>query len=176
VGCKNIKDFAKNISDKSITIIKDEKTLIPVLGNIVSISTKAVALTGVEYEIKLNTSFCERLRLKFGGESFVIPLEPDEALIEKIVLSCRNADRVIIGAYNASTHKGQIDLINSISKVNSNIIVVSLRNPYDILKFKNVSTYINAYEYTDLSVESSIKVIGGEIKPFGVSPVKIKII
>ncbi|MDF2881644.1 MAG: Beta-glucosidase [Clostridiaceae bacterium] len=175
VGCKENKDFARKISNKSITVLKNERNLIPVSGRVVSISTKASALTGADYELKMNTSFCERLKLKFGGESFIIPLDPDGDIIQKVVLSCRKADKVIIGSYNASSHKGQIELINSINKINSNIIVVSLRNPYDILKIKKVSTYINAYEYTNLSIESSIKVLAGEIKPMGVSPVKIYI-
>lgn len=173
VGCKENKDFAKTISDKSITLIKDDKHLLPVNGRVVAISTKAAVLTGADYEIKMNIPFCEQIKLKFRGKSFVIPLEPEEDLIKEIVLFSKNAEKIIIGTYNAAAHRGQLELINRINEVNKNIIVVSLRNPYDFIKMKNVSTCLNSYEYTDLSVKSVIKVIAGEIKPLGVSPVKL---
>lgn len=172
VGCKENKDFAEKISDRSITLIKDERNLIPVSedGKVVSISTKAVALTGAEYEVEMNIPFCDRLKDRFGGKSFVIPLDPEENLIKKIADSVKGAEKIIIGIYNASSHKGQIELIKKINEVNKNIIVVSLRNPYDILKINDVSTYVDAYEYTNLSVKSTIKVISGEIMPMGHSP------
>lgn len=160
-GCRENRNFAEYISDRSIKIVKDDRKLLPVSKGekVVSISTKAAALTGADYEIEMNVPFCERLKSKLSGKSFVIPLDPDEDLINKIVLSCKDAEKIIIGTYNALFHKNQIELINRINEVNKNVIVVSLRNPYDILDIKNVSTYINAYEYTDLSVKSSIKVI-----------------
>lgn len=173
VGCKENKEFAKEISDKSITLIKDDNKLLPITGKVVAISTKAAVLTGADYEIKTNIPFCERVKLRFGGEAFVIPLKPDEAMIEKIVLSCKNAEKVIIGTYNAAVYKAQLELINRINQVNKNIIIVALRNPYDFTKMNNISTYLNCYEYTDLSAESVIKVISGEIKALGVSPVNL---
>ncbi len=167
------REFAKIISNKSITVIKDNKKLLPVVGNIVSISTKAVVFTGVENEIKMNTPFCQQLKQKFGGKAFEIPLNPNDTLIEEIVCSCKNANVVIVGVYNASSNSKQIELVKKINSVNSNVILVSLRNPYDFFCFKNISTYINAYEYTELSISSVIKVISGEIKAMGISPIKL---
>lgn len=171
---KENKAFADKISCKSITLLKDDKNLIPLKGKVVSISTKAIALTGADDKIKMENSFCHKLNSKCKGVEFEISMNPDDELIDNIVKKCVDADRIVIGIYNASVNKNQVKLVEEISKVNSNIILVSLRNPYDILYLKKISTYINAYEYTELSIESTIKVLKGEIKEQGISPVKLK--
>lgn len=170
---KDNKAFAEKISSKSITILKDNRNLIPIKGKVVSISTRAVALTGAEDKIKTENSFCHRLNSVCKGHEFEIPMNPGDDLIKGILEKCSEADRIVIGIYNASVNKNQIKLVEEISKVNPNIILVSLRNPYDILSFKEISTYVNAYEYTELSIKSTIKVLKGEIKAEGISPVKI---
>jgi len=165
--------FAEKISSKSITLLRDDKNLVPIKGKVVSISTKAIALTGADDKIKMDNSFCHKLSSACKGIKFEIPMNPDDYLIDNIVKECLEADRIVIGIYNASVNKSQVKLVEEISKINPNIILVSLRNPYDLLYFKEISTYINAYEYTDLSIESTIKILKGEIKAEGVSPVKI---
>lgn len=170
---KENKAFAEKISSKSITLLKDDKNLIPLKGKVVSVSTKAIALTGADDKIKIEKSFCHKLNSVCKGVEFEIPMNPEDDLIDEIVKKSLYADRIVIGIYNASMNKNQVKLVEEINKVNPNIILVSLRNPYDILYFKEISTYINAYEYTELSIESTIKVLKGEIKAKGVSPVKI---
>ena len=164
--------FAQFISDKSITVLKDENKLLLVSGKVVSISAVPAALTGVDNRSDKIISFSEMLKYKFGGESFIIPLNPDMDLISRIQKSCRGADRVIIGLYNSSRNKNQKILVDKIYEINKNIIIVSLRNPYDFLDLKYVSTFINSYEYTGLSVKSTIKVLTGELKAEGKSPVE----
>lgn len=165
--------FAQYISDKSITVVKDENNLLPVSGKVISISTVPAALTGIDNEYENINSFAGMMEKKFGGESFIIPLNPDMDLISRIQSSCRGADRVVIGLYNSSKYKNQKILVDKVYEVNKKIIAVSLRNPYDYLDFKYVPAFINSYEYTHLSVNSTIKVLAGEITAKGKSPVKI---
>lgn len=164
--------FAQYISNKSITVLKDEYKLLPVAGKVVSISTVAAALTGIDNEEEDINSFAEMVKKNFGGESFMMPLNPDMNLISDIQNSCKGADRIIIGLYNSSKYKNQKLLVDKVYEVNKNIIIVSLRNPYDYLELKYVSTYINSYEYTSLSIKSTIKVLSGELKAEGKSPVE----
>lgn len=170
---KESKAFAEKISDKSITILKDHRNLIPLKGRVISISTKAIELTCAEDKIKIENSFCHNLNNVCTGQEFEIPMNPEEDLINNIVEKCLGVDRIVIGICNVSVNKNQIKLIEEINKINHNIILVSLRNPYDILYFKEISTYVNAYEYTESSIKSIVKVLRGEIKAEGISPVKI---
>ncbi|URZ09728.1 glycoside hydrolase family 3 protein [Clostridium felsineum] len=165
--------FIEKISDRSITVLKDDKKLIPLKGKCIFIATKAAALTGAEDKIKEENIFISKAYEKFGGNKFEMQINPNKASINRIVKECTKADRVVIGLYNASNNSGQREIVHEINKVNSNIVLVALRNPYDYLYFKDFSTYINVYDYTSMSVKSVIKVLAGEIKALGVSPIEL---
>lgn len=164
---------ARRISERSIVVTKDDKKLIPICGKGIFISTEAVVLTGVEYDLKKEVTFCKALKDKFGGEAFTIPLNPDNELIKNITKAAINADRVIIGIYNAGMNRGQIDLVNSIKAVNENIIVVALRSPYELTLFNEISTLLCTFEYNLLAVTSTLKILSGEIMPHGKLPINI---
>lgn len=174
VGSIDHLKFAKAISEKSITLVKDERNLIPVkLKNVMTISPEPIVLTGADDAIKKKVSFCEAAKEALGGEAYTISLNPSKEEINYLVNKAEDKELVIIGTYNASLNKGQADLVNEILKVNKNVIAAALRNPYDINMFNEVPCYICAYEYTSLSVESTVKVIWGKIDAEGVLPVEI---
>jgi Glycosyl hydrolase family 3 C terminal domain. len=82
-------------------------------------------------------------------------------------------DAVVVGTYNAHLNPAQAKLVNSLLDASKKVMVVALRNPYDLLSFKGVSTYLCAYEYTPLSVESVLEVLNGKIVPQGKLPVSL---
>lgn len=175
VGCTVHRSFAESISQKSITVLKDDNSLMPLRsGKIVAISTEPVILTGADDTIIKKCTLCEAIREQFGGKAIRIPLNPDNETIRKVIEECRDAETIIIGTYNANLNKGQTLLVNEINRTYKNAIVISLRNPYDIINFKNVSTYICAYEYTPMSVLSVLNILAGREKATGKLPVRIE--
>lgn len=173
VGCAEHKQFARSISEKSITLVKDERGLLPVRRGerLMTISTEAVTLTGAEDSDRSET-FCECVKKRLGGDSLTIPLEPGSDAIAGIAARTAGYDKVILATYNAMFNKGQAELVNKILQVNQNVIAVSLRVPYDIIRYSRVPAYICAYEYTALSVDSVIRVLEGGAAE-GCLPVKI---
>ena len=167
-------NFSREISQKSITLVKDDNNLIPLKGDgIVSIAPEPLSLTGVEDEEKRKYAFSYAVKEKFGGKAFIIPLNPEMDLIQKISAECKDAFRVVIGTYNANSNPGQLELIDKIKKCNKNVIAVILRSPYDLLSIHGISTCVCTYEYTPNSVSSVLKVLDGEIKPSGNLPINI---
>lgn len=162
VGCNEHKAFAEMISRKSITLVKDKEGLLPVMQGekILALSPEAVILTGVEDDGK-TTAFCECVKAKLGGDSLIIPVNPDADQVTAAARRTGDYDKVIIGTYNAMFNPGQAALVNEVMKYNQNVIAVSLRVPYDLSKYPRVPVYICAYEYTLLSVESVIHVLEG---------------
>lgn len=174
VGCKNHLDFAGSVSRRSITLIKAAENLLPVkTGNLLAVSPAAVGMTGADDDIDGKKPFCRAVEDRLGGSSTVIPLNPDRAAVKEILDRAKTADTVIVGTYNANLNEGQANAVNEMLKVNKNIIVVSLRNPYDILMFREVPVYICAYEYTPLSVNSVIRILDGTEKAVGRLPVRL---
>jgi beta-N-acetylhexosaminidase len=174
VGSKEHLRFAKSMSEQSITLVKDETNLLPVAAkNIMTISTEAVILTGADDSIKKKATFAEAVKSVLGGEAYTINLNPGKEEISHLVEAAKDKDLIILGSYNASLNKGQAELVNELLKVSKNIVIVALRNPYDINCFRDIPCYLCAYEYTKLSVESVIKVLSGQLRPKGKLPVKL---
>lgn len=167
--------IAKGVSQKSITLIKDDKSLLPIKAkNVLAISPKPVVITGVEDSDRKMHSLAQELADKLGCEFSTMDLNPGDDYIEKIIQRAKNKELIIVGTYNANLNHGQCKLVNELYKYNDNIIVVALRNPYDISAFKQIPTYICTYEYTPLSIASLINVLVNEVKPSGKAPVTIE--
>lgn len=174
MGCKEHQEIAKNISLNSITIVKDENNLLPIRKQkILAVSPETVPISGVDDTLMDKVSFAKAFVQKFGGVEKTIPVNPDEDLINTIREEAKDKEIVVVGAYNASLNEGQVRLVNSLLEVNKNIIVVALRNPYDLLEFEDVPTYVCTYEYTPLSVESVLEVLSGNYVPKGELPVSL---
>jgi beta-N-acetylhexosaminidase len=175
VGSKEHLQFAEAVSENSITVVKDEKHLLPIKSkNIMTIATEAVILTGADDSIRKRATFAEAAQEALGGEAYNIGLNPSDEEIADLAKKSSDKDLVVIGTYNASLNKGQAKLVNELLKVNKNIVVAALRIPYDINSFEEApGCYICAYEYTPISVKSVIKVLTGEINANGKLPVRL---
>jgi len=175
IGSSEHISIAESISQKSVTVIKDDKSLLPVkTKNILAISPRPVLITRVEDSDGKTQSLAEKLADKLGCEFSTMDLNPGDDYIEKTVQRAKDKELIIVGTYNANLNVGQCKLINKLYKYNENIIVVALRNPYDISAFKQIPTYICTYEYTPLSIASLINVLINEIRPLGKAPVTIE--
>lgn len=166
---------AKDISLDSITLVKDERELLPVESNdIIAISPNPVTMTGVEDNASGTPSFAQVVTQRFGGIYSVMDVEPNESYIQAIVEKSKDKELIIVGTYNANLNTGQAKLVEELYSNNKDIVVVALRNPYDISQFKYISTYVCAYEYTPLSIRSVVEVLSGAKRPVGKLPVSLE--
>ena len=174
LGSKEHREIIRQISLDSVTLVKDELKLLPVKGqNVLVLSPMMTPLSAADDWMLTKLSFADSFAGRFGGTGRVIPLNPDEAVINSIKAEARGKEFVVVGTYNANMNPGQAKLVNSLLDVNKNVIVVALRNPYDLLEFKEVSTYLCVYEYTPLSVQSLLEVLAGGYVPRGRLPVSL---
>ena len=169
------KVVAKDISLDSITLVKDERELLPVESNdIIAISPNPVTMTGVEDNESGTPSFAQVVAQRFGGIYSVMDVEPNESYIQAIVEKSKDKELIIVGTYNANLNTGQAKLVEELYSNNKDIVVVALRNPYDISQFKYISTYVCAHEYTPLSIRSVVEVLSGAKRPVGKLPVSLE--
>lgn len=174
VGCVEHTGFAKSVSEKSITLVRDTGGLLPLkTANILAVSPEAVAVTNAEEAPDGARAFCRLVESRLGGSSVIIPLNPDPTAVKDVAARAASAEVVIAGTYNAGLNRGQAAAVNEIMKINKNVVAVALRNPYDILMFRDVPAYICAYEYTPLSADSVINVLRGSAKASGKLPVRL---
>lgn len=168
------KALAEKISNNSITIVRDNK-LLPVKAGeeILIISTNAQAITGIDDSIE-KRSINDYFQIEFPNcDTEIISLKPSKEQMELLLEKSKGKDKVIICTYNANLNIEQIDLVNKIYKCNKNIIMIPMRNPYDVVNLDYIPCVILAYEYTPISIKSVVKVVKGEIEAKGMCPVTL---
>ncbi|HEY7485360.1 MAG TPA: glycoside hydrolase family 3 protein [Streptosporangiaceae bacterium] len=110
-------------------------------------------------------------------------LSPSQATIDQAVAQAQNNDLVVVTtnrAWDISTEPahngpGQMNLVKALIATGKPVIVVAVRDAYDIGYFPEATTYLATYSYTPAALESLTKVLYGEISPTGKLPVAIPV-
>lgn len=168
---------AEEICDNSITIVKNENRIIPLKVNKKTLIIWPVfeVLTEVEEsvrkdEVTLKTFLKESIK---DLDEIKVSINPKDDEIYHVEKAIDQYEQIVICSYNALVSKTQTELINEILKKNKNTVVVSLRNPYDLLNFKNINAYIIAYDNRPMSLKSVSKILLGIKKGKGKLPITL---
>ena len=166
IGTEAHLQTADEIANKSITLVKNDHQQLPLK------QSENVLVTGPsEAQPELLSNQLNEKGIK--SDSLETSMSPTKEQIDEAVEEAREADTVIITTYSANTNEAQQQMVNEIQKTDKSVIVAALRNPYDLMVFPEVDTYINTYSYLDVSVEALAKVIIGDVNPFGQLPVTL---
>ncbi|WP_339177676.1 beta-N-acetylhexosaminidase [Paenibacillus sp. FSL R5-0701] len=97
----------------------------------------------------------------------------DEA--DRILADVSNSEQLIVCTYTSAGHlpKGQQYLVEKLSK-NHSLIVIALRNPYDLLEISRPGSYVCTYENTPAVVRALSHVLTGGLQPTGSLPVRLR--
>lgn len=146
------KELARELLKKSITPVQVARPLPRVDSNSLflgSIPFRATNASNTEEEFHFPGYMAE----EFRGKGILTSPNPDMEEIERVLKGGETASAIVIGTYNGHLNKGQLELIKEASKVNNNIIVLALRNPYDLRNLPEQVYGIAVYEYTKNSLE-----------------------
>lgn len=172
---KEHQQLAHRVSEKSLTLVKNEG-LLPFKGNkVLVISPIPRAITGAEgdsEEINFGKYLMEQYKEK--EVSYIdIELNPSEEEISEAAARAAEQDMVIICTINAGSYKNQMALVKEVMHHNKNILLVPMRNPYDYLELKEVRACVLTYEYTKNSMRSLARLIKSEISAEGKLPIAL---
>lgn len=84
-----------------------------------------------------------------------------------------DADQIVIATSSAWRDTGQQKLVAALRATGKPVLVVALRDAYDIASLDGIDSYIATYSNTTVAVESALRVITGENKARGKLPVDI---
>ncbi|KAI5507529.1 glycosyl hydrolase family 3 N terminal domain-containing protein [Trichomonas vaginalis G3] len=167
----NLKKLSNEISQNSIAVPRDENGLIPFNGRkVVCVYTK-LPQKNVSFEFKLIPSFADVLKEANNDESnpsrascleiVNISKNPTEEEIKQSIDASKAADIVVFAPFRPGLNTKQLDLLNEIQKVNTNVIFVSSFDPYEVNIIPHVFSIIVGFELTSLSIHSTVNCLIG---------------
>nr|WP_257469043.1 glycoside hydrolase family 3 protein [Bacillus sp. D386] len=171
VGSPEHKAIEKTAAEKSITLVKNNNQLLPL--NDLQESGKIVVI-GMTYNQELYYAIKEK---HANTEEITLPSSYQLTDAQKEQL--RQADYIIIGSHTSNVamrlpaHPQMLRINDIIDNYDAPSIAVAIRNPYDIMSYPQVDTYITQYGFRTASFKATAAAIFGEINPSGKLPVTI---
>jgi beta-N-acetylhexosaminidase len=92
---------------------------------------------------------------------------------EEILRTAEASDLIIIATLNAHLDRQQAELMQCLIRSDRPIIGIAVGNPYDLLAFPQLRSYLVTYEYTEPALAAAVRVLFGEIQPCGRLPVSL---
>ena len=106
---------------------------------------------------------------------------PTDATVADAVSAAADQDAVVVTTMKAwdtqgvDPRGGQRKLVEDLLATGKTVIVVAVRDPYDIAYFDDAPTYLATYSYSPVALEAAARVITGEVDPSGTLPVDIPV-
>lgn len=177
-GTAERKDLIRQLTEKSITLVKDEQQLPlnvsePTLVIWPEVRTSTQVDEAIEQTYTLGPALAE---LGANVKEFRVSTHPSADEIQSTIKLAEGYKQVIVVTYNAVSelHEGQVEIVRQISARNDVVLVVaSTRNPYDLNQFSEVKTYLCCYENRPMTMLALAKVLTGQRQAQGKLPVTI---
>ncbi len=192
VGSQANRTLALRIARESVTVVQDRDGIIPFslsggareVGldgmdnckpvDVLVISPDIKNLTMVEDTGPHGSPLAKAVRMFVPGASdMTVSQSPSKEEIAAAATIAAGRGLVIVGTYNGHLYPAQAALVKRVAQAGSPVVVVGMRNPYDVADFPEVGTYIATYSFRDCSMQAAAEVIFGSTVPTGRLPVTI---
>ncbi|RSM75503.1 beta-N-acetylhexosaminidase [Kibdelosporangium aridum] len=169
VGTKQSLAEIQRISDRTVTVLRNDAKLLPVKSN-----PGKVLVTGWN-----NPAFPGKpaepvaaLAKELGATALSTGAAPTTAVIDQAVAAANGSDLVVVLTNGLRTSAPQRALLTRLLQTGKPVIAVAAQVPYDP-GFVDAPTWITTYAWRDISMASLAKVILGKISPQGKLPVNV---
>jgi beta-N-acetylhexosaminidase len=171
---------AQRITDATTTLVKNDATLLPLRKD-----GRKVLVTG--WGAATTRTLADAVGRRGPLTSvYETGLSPGQPRIDQAVALARQNDLVVIAtnrAWDAANSTsgdphngpGQMSLVKALIATGKPVIVVAVRDPYDLGWFTETQTFLATFSYTGHALESAVRVLYGENDPRGRLPVRIPV-
>ncbi|MEV6103804.1 glycoside hydrolase family 3 N-terminal domain-containing protein [Streptomyces sp. NPDC051940] len=165
---------AREITSRSTTLIKNEGGALPLAPG-----ARKVLVTGwgPTQTARIGNSFTSRGHTVTVRETGGMP---SATAISGAVAAAAGADLVVVSSFlaianTATGDKGaaQVALVNALLATGKQVVVIGVRNPYDINRYPGAPLYLTTLGYNVTNIDCGVQVILGELNPSGRLPVAI---
>ncbi len=166
------------VYEQSITLVRDEPGLLPLrLRPEERILVVAQPPTDVSQAVDVGYAhdvLVNAIRLRHANvQTLLLGAQPDSVDRESVAAWAQAADVIIMGTINANLDLAQAGLMESLLASGRRVIGLALCNPYDLLAFPRLPTYLATYDYSAPALLAAVRVLFGEVSPTGTLPVTL---
>lgn len=177
VGSTEHREVARQVSEASITLVRNEASMLPLKRERTLVVTVAAAVLTMVDETFLGDQSLGAALASFGLDVIdrVVPLSEIEACAAELTGAACAEDvrQIVIGTYNAQFSEAQLKLVQELQTIGKPLAVVALRNPYDLQMFADHCTCVAVYESRPFALQSVSKALLGLIPFQGRLPVSL---
>ncbi len=180
VATKEHLQNADRVFESSITLVKNEGSVLPLSG-----STQKIAVFSLSSDpggYFAGRTFIQEVKKRCPGLiSFYADTFTGEEFMREAVENSRKADVIVFALFSSlSAWKGTVDLdfrhIQLVQEAAANstpVVVVSFGSPYFLRHFSFVDSYLCAYRWAEQAQKAAAKALFGEIDIKGRLPVSL---
>lgn len=175
VGTPDHLATAARICDRTVTVVKNDAKVLPLKPAGASILVTGYGVTTTQLTADELAKRGATARAMQTGTS------PDDATIASVVAAAQTVDTVVVLTNKAwdtevtDKTRGQQKLVNALLATGKKVVVVAVRDPYDIAYFTQAPTYVATYSYSPVTPPSLVRVLTGEVSPQGRLPIDIPV-
>ena len=184
IGCEAHIQLQNQAYELSTTLVRNEDALLPLHLNsgerILVLSPQRNNMSMVEdryYSDEVLADIIEQYHSPVRRLS--IAPGPVEDAYRELLQTSSESDIFIVATVNAhldDRDEQQAEVVRYLVASGRRIIVIAVRNPYDLLAFPQLRTYLVTYEYTRPALAAAVRVIFGERQAPGHLPVSLPLI
>ncbi len=177
VGSKAHRDLAKEVAERSITVVRNADDVLPLRpgdGTVLTVQPEPTDLTPADTSSFESPGLADALRRHHPNvDEMVIPHRPDPATIAAATERAVHAEVAVIGTVAASLEPAQADLVRAVLATGTPTVTIAMRTPYDLAAYPEARTHLATYSISRPSLEAAAAVVFGTLVPTGKLPVGI---
>lgn len=162
----------KEIAERSVTLVRNENGAVPLK----PAANDKVLVIGMHSTLP---ALADAARKYHGNVQEVQISGEHDAAMKQAMEAASDAAAIIIPTcprepWRAAMDQAlQTDLVKAVNALGKKLVVVAVRDPYDLRNFPEVGAYVCTYGYREGMMDAAAAVIFGAIAPQGTLPVTI---
>jgi beta-N-acetylhexosaminidase len=168
VGHQRHLSTADDVTERTTTLVENDAGTLPLAAG----SGQRALVTG--WGVATKETLASEVRERgLQAETYETGTSPSDAQIAGARAAAEASGLVIAVTNRAWSSPAQQRLIAELVETGKPVVVVAVRDPYDIAHLSGVDTYVATYGYAGVSLRALAKVLFGEVEPRGRLPVDI---
>ncbi len=170
--------LAQRAYEQSTTLVRNEDALLPLHMDpaepLCVLTVQPDTFSQASDRVQHHEFFVECIRQRHPTvHALALAAQPNDAEYRQALQAASNAKATIVLTMNANLDKQQADLMRRLLQASIPVIGLAVGNPYDLLAFPALRTYLATCEYTRPALAAAVGVLFGERQAQGRLPVSL---